>query len=518
MKKALTSLLSLFLLYSIVIGQDCYKLIQSDEFEYTGSPDPSKWSFETWNPGQVNNELQHYAGNRIENSYVENGNLIIEARHDWHNGHEYSSARIHSNYKMTFKYGKIEFRAILPGGRGTWPALWLMPSDIFHYATTCTAQTGWINGCDAWPASGELDVMEYVGYQPGTIHGSAHTKNANFNIGNNFTEQIPISNETTEFHTYALEWKEDRIEWFVDDVSYGVLNKTSDNWADWPFDQEFYPILNIAVGGDWGGVQGVDNSIFPVQMVVDYVRFYEFDENAGQTTYNDIINAIPGQIEVENYDEGCSGGSYEDNDIANQGGDYRVNSVDIDISTSGTTYVGWTGVNEWLEYTVSVDETADYELTIRSASNTDGGAISLYLDDELIAENLQLPNTEGWDVWELTTLNNVPLIQGSHVLKIAITEEGANLDYLEFNKLITGLSGQNSLSISTYPNPAKNEIQLSAPVNSSYTLVNITGQSITAGNMDTTKELIQLESIEKGIYFLRVKNGEITETLKVIHE
>lgn len=518
MYKSLKSLLCLFLLYSTATAQDCYKLVQSDEFEYTGSPDPNKWSFETWNPGQVNNELQHYAGNRIENSYVENGNLIIEARHDWHNGHEYSSARIHSNYKMTFKYGKIEFRAILPGGRGTWPALWLMPSDIYHYATTCTAETGWINGCDAWPASGELDVMEYVGYQPGVIHGSAHTKNANFNIGNNFTEQIAITNEATEFHTYALEWHEDKIEWFVDGVSYGVLNKTSDNFADWPFDQEFYPILNIAVGGDWGGVQGVDNSIFPVQMVVDYVRFYDFDNNTDQSTYNNGTNDIPGKIESENYDEGCSGVSYEDNDGSNNGGDNRTDGVDIDISTSGTTHVGWTEVGEWLEYTVSIEEAGDYDLTIRSASNANGGAISLYLDESIIAENLQLPTTGGWDIWETTTFNNISLIKGSHVLRVVITEDGANLDYLEFNKLITGLTDQNNLNISIYPNPAKNTIQLSAPINSSYSLVSITGQALLIGNMNTSKELLQLETLEKGVYFLKVKSGEKTETLKVIHE
>ncbi len=519
MKKSLYLLLFLSLWTTVVRAQSCYKLVQSDEFNYTGLPDPSKWSAENWNPGQVNNELQSYVGNRLENARVENGNLIIEARHDWHNGHEYSSARIHSNYKMTFKYGRIEFRAILPGGRGTWPALWLMPSDVFRYATTCTEQSGWVNGCDAWPNSGELDVMEYVGFQPGVIHGSAHTKNANFMLGNNFTEQLAITNETTEFHTYALEWTENKIEWFVDDVSLGVLNKTSNNWQDWPFDQEFYPILNIAIGGSWGGIEGVDNAIFPVQMVVDYVRFYKEDNDAPQNAFNNQTTTIPGMLESENYDEGCNGTAYYDTDNTNQGGDYRTDGVDVDISNSGTTHVGWTEVDEWMEYTITTPQQTSVKLAIRSASQTNGGEIDIYLDNNLLLESIQLPVTGGWDTWDITETVSVSIPAGAHVLQVKIKQSGVNLDYIEFKEIVTGVTSNLTVEESKiYPNPTSDLIYVEAPLGTQYTLIDVTGQKILSGITNNNPTAVNLDKLSKGIYYLKVENTNKIETHKIIHQ
>ena len=516
MKKTLYTLLILTCVSTVVRAQSCYKLVQSDEFNYTGLPDASKWSAENWNPGAVNNELQSYVGNRLENSRVENGHLIIEAHRDWHNGHEYSSARLHSNYKMTFKYGRIEFRAILPGGKGTWPALWLMPSDIYHYATTCSAQTGWINGCDAWPNSGELDVMEYVGYQPGVIHGSAHTKNANFMLGNNFTKQLSVTNETTEFHTYALEWSENKIEWFVDDASLGVLTKTSNNWQDWPFDIEFYPILNIAVGGSWGGAQGVDNSIFPVRMVVDYVRFYEKETNGPQTSFNNQTNSIPGILEMEDYDEGCNGSAYYDLDGNNQGGDYRTDGVDIAITTSGTTHVGWTEVDEWLEYTLTITQAANYKLAIRSASETAGGEIDIYLDNNLLLGSIQLPVTGSWDSWEMTETIPLSLPAGEHVLQVKIKQSGVNLDYIAFKEIVTGVSEVTTNESKVYPNPANTLIQIDAPQNSSYTLLDVTGQQVLSGVTTTNTTILNMGSLSKGIYYLKMESTYKNETHKII--
>ncbi|MGE5451696.1 MAG: RICIN domain-containing protein [Acidobacteriota bacterium] len=233
--------------------------VWSDEFNYSGLPDGNKWSFEVQRPGWVNHELQNYTGNRLENARVENGHLVIEARRDWYQGYEVSSARLKTAYKGDWLNGRIEVRAKLPPGRGTWPAIWLMPTDSAY---------------GGWPNSGEIDIMENVGYDPSAIHGSIHTNARNFMLHNNFQATTWDASVESSYHTYAVDWNQDRIQFLKDGQVYGTFNNARQGWTTWPFDKRFYLILNLAIGGDWGGAQGVDMNILPARMEVDWVRVY----------------------------------------------------------------------------------------------------------------------------------------------------------------------------------------------------------------------------------------------------
>ncbi|MFX1282999.1 MAG: glycoside hydrolase family 16 protein [Promethearchaeota archaeon] len=238
------------------------KLVWSDEFDYSGLPDENKWNFELHGPGWVNDEEQAYVKN-INNSRVENDVLIIEARKDY-TGFGYTSARITTRYKGNWTYGRFEARIKLPSGRGIWPAFWMMPKEGKY---------------GSWPNSGEMDIMEYVGFTPGITYGTIHCSAYNWVNGNQKGGNINVTDCETSFHVYAIEWFPDRIDFYVDKKNYFTYknedNTTFMHFSVWPFDQEFYFILNIAVGGTWGGQKGVDDSIFPQRMIVDYVRVYQ---------------------------------------------------------------------------------------------------------------------------------------------------------------------------------------------------------------------------------------------------
>lgn len=241
----------------------------SDEFNYSGVPDASKWNVTIWNPGNVNNEWQAYT-DRSENLRVENGHLVIEGRHDWGNGFEYTSARINSANKGYTTYGRVEARIKLPENAwGTWPAFWMMPNDPSMYGWN--DENGWY-----WPNCGEIDIMEQVGYDENNIHGSVHSKAAYFKLGTQRTGHLYVNNVTNDYHVFAIEWFEDRIDWFVDGTKYYTVYNDGWGWEWWPFNYDFHVILNLAIGGDWGGAQGVDPNKWPRQMLVDYVRIYDY--------------------------------------------------------------------------------------------------------------------------------------------------------------------------------------------------------------------------------------------------
>ncbi|MFA3783898.1 family 16 glycosylhydrolase [Melioribacteraceae bacterium 4301-Me] len=239
-----------------------WKLVWSDEFNYTGLPDPRKWSYDVGDNGWGNNEKQYYSAFRLENARVEDGKLIIEAKRDFYLNHEYTSARLVTANKGDWTYGRFEIKAKLPSGRGTWPAIWMLPTD-------------WSLGNKGWPDNGEIDIMEHVGYDPGVIHGSIHTNKYNWVDNTGKTATLKILDATTSFHTYALEWDSTEIKIYVDDINYFTFNNERKGWEYWPFFKDFHLLLNIAIGGNWGGAQGIDNSIFPQKMEVDYVRVYK---------------------------------------------------------------------------------------------------------------------------------------------------------------------------------------------------------------------------------------------------
>ena len=253
-----------------------WKLVWSDEFDKPGSPDPAKWDYEE---GFVrNHELQYYTRARSENARVVDGVLVIEARKErfknpaydaatkekdsWRKTSEYAeytSASLTTRGKAAWTYGKIEVRAKLPAGRGMWPAIWTLGAD---------RNLG-------WPACGEIDIMENVGFEPDIIHANIHTKKYNHVMQTNKGDKITIPNPSEGFHKYIIEWYPDRIDFFVDEQKYFTFANEGTGPDAWPYNKDQYLILNIAVGGSWGGQNGVDNSIFPQRMYIDYVRVYQ---------------------------------------------------------------------------------------------------------------------------------------------------------------------------------------------------------------------------------------------------
>jgi len=233
--------------------------VWGDEFNYTGLPDSTKWNYDVGGHGWGNNELQFYTQKRLENARVENGNLIIEARKEpWH-GMNYTSARLVTKNKGDWQYGKIEIRAKIPRGRGTWPAIWMLGSRTPL----------------KWPDDGEIDIMEHVGFDQGVIHGSIHCKKYNHVIGTQKTATIPVPDCSDNFHRYSVEWSNSDLTISVDSTKYFEFANEKSGYDAWPFDNKMHLLLNIAVGGNWGGQKGVDDSIWPQKMEIDYVRVWQ---------------------------------------------------------------------------------------------------------------------------------------------------------------------------------------------------------------------------------------------------
>ncbi|MBL7699991.1 MAG: glycoside hydrolase family 16 protein [Chitinophagaceae bacterium] len=236
------------------------KLVWSDEFNYAGLPDSTKWSYNTGGHGWGNHEKQFYTGKRLQNASVKNGVLSITAVKENFEGANYTSARLVTKNKGDWKYGRIEVKAKLPKGRGVWPAIWMLPSD-------------WKYG--KWPVSGEIDIMEHVGYLPDSIFGTVHTGAFNHRDKTQKGSDFFAKDVADRFHVYALDWNENKMDFYFDDKMYFTFKNEKESEQEWPFDQRFHLLLNIAVGGDWGGKEGIDDKIFPQKMLVDYVRIYQ---------------------------------------------------------------------------------------------------------------------------------------------------------------------------------------------------------------------------------------------------
>lgn len=237
-----------------------YEIVWADEFNYTGTPDSSKWSYElgTGNGGWGNNEQQTYTS-RTDNAYVEDGNLTITAKREDYNGSDFTSARLVTKGKGDFTYGYIEMRAILAGGRGAWPAFWMMPTDS-KYGT--------------WPASGEIDIMEYVGNRKNYVLSTVHSEARHG--GNGRGNTYFVNGVEDSYHTYGLLWTEDHLKFYVDGIErFKVTNGklSRDNYKYWPYDENFFIILNVAMGGNLGGNIGAEFQ--ETKMIVDYVRVYQ---------------------------------------------------------------------------------------------------------------------------------------------------------------------------------------------------------------------------------------------------
>ena len=241
-----------------------WELVWSDEFEGSGFPDQQNWSYNIGNWGWGNNELQYYTVRELENAQITNGALQISAIHTEKNG--WTSARLTTQGNKTFLYGRFEFRAKVPPGRGAWAAGWLLGDAYIDELS--------------WPYCGEIDVLECVGYEindstgSGKNHGTCHTPAYYFKKGNQISGEIRVDSMYQTFHTYAMEWYQDSIRCFVDGVHYYTYDK-NENALEWPFDQPQNIIINLAVGGGWGGLKGIDSSWHRHQYIIDYIRVYK---------------------------------------------------------------------------------------------------------------------------------------------------------------------------------------------------------------------------------------------------
>ena len=231
----------------------------SEEFSTDGLPDATKWGYDIGGNGWGNNELQYYTDGL--NANITGGILKITARKEPFSGKDYTSARMITKNKGDWLYGRFEIRAKLPKGRGTWPALWMLPTD-------------WAYG--NWPNSGEIDIMEHVGYDQNRVHITVHTKAFNHLLNTQKGANAVIATASDEFHRYRIDWTSYGIRGYIDDTKIFEFMNQGAGADYWPFDKRFHILMNIAVGGNWGGAMGIDDTVFPATLEVDYVRVYKF--------------------------------------------------------------------------------------------------------------------------------------------------------------------------------------------------------------------------------------------------
>lgn len=233
-----------------------YTLDWKDEFEGTGL-NTNDWTYEIGNSGWGNNEWQYYT-DEPENSYINDGNLVIEAREESYNGADYTSARLITQNKQLFTHGRVDIRAILPEGQGIWPALWMLGTNISDIG---------------WPECGEIDIMEIVGHEPSTTHGTAHWLGTSGHTYKGGSYKLSDGEKFSDkYHVFSIIWEPGEIKWYLDDNLFYTINNAMVD-GNYPFDQEFFFIFNVAVGGNWPGYPDA-TTVFPQKMTVDYIRVF----------------------------------------------------------------------------------------------------------------------------------------------------------------------------------------------------------------------------------------------------
>ncbi len=241
-----------------------YKLLWEDLFSVDGAPNPEFWTIETGGHGFGNGEQQFYT-NQEKNVFVKDGLLNIVAQKEKYENKNYTSAKLTTEGKKSIQNGRVEIVAKVPSGAGTWPAIWLLGNQFRSIS---------------WPSCGEIDLMEHVGHNPNVLHFSLHSKTNYFHIKNQPTKVVKLENFVNHFHEFAMDWKEDEITFYLDGIEQETFTKPHDaSEEQWPFNQGFYLILNLALGGTWGGE--IDDSIFPVTFQIKSVKIYERSDLIG---------------------------------------------------------------------------------------------------------------------------------------------------------------------------------------------------------------------------------------------
>jgi len=434
-------------------------LIFRDEFDGT-SLDGTKWTIETGNGcpnlcGWGNNEKEYYT-DLTQNVSVSGGYLNLTARYSpaYATGSDFTSGKINSKGKFDRTYGRFEAKMKLPSGTGLWPAFWMLPTS---------------NVYGGWPTSGEIDIMENRGDQNNIVGSTLHYGSAFPNNQYDATSYTLTNGSfMNSFHEYAVEWEPGKMHFYVDGFlvktetqNPNTLNPASNNSVTWPWDQQFYIILNLAVGGWYSGDPSTSQitaaTTFPQSLQVDYVRVYDMSPSATQITYLNNVPDIPGTIEAENYNEGCNGYAYNDSDLGNTGGQYRSDGVDIEACTdAGGGYdVGWSAAGEWLNYNVNVIAESTYDFKVRVASNVTGKSMHIEMDGVNVTGSIAVPNTGGWQNWQTVTVSSINLTAGAKLMKVVFDTDGINLN----NVTITS---QNQIPTVSITSPATNTV-FSAP-------------------------------------------------------
>jgi beta-glucanase (GH16 family) len=431
MKKLLTAIALLTTLTASSYSA-CWNMVWHDEFDGPNI-NTAYWNFETGCGGWGNNELENYLSNDASTAYIENGNLVIQANNLNTGGGAcgYTSARMTTQDKVHFTYGRIEARIKTVYGKGMWPAFWMLGQNI---------------GSVGWPACGEIDIMEMVGGGSGfdnVCYGTAHWDNnghASYGLSTSIGWPAKLSDD---YHIYAVEWDASQIRWYFDSNNYCTLNTNGASMEEFT-GRDFFILLNVAVGGSWPGSPD-GSTVFPQKMYVDYVRWYQ-DGACGPTntpspTPTLVTTNIPGNVQFEDYMNGGEGVSYHDTTAGNTPGQYRNDDVDIEAcSDAGGGYdVGYTAAGEWLNYSVNVLQAGIYSIGAHVASLGAGGTFHLELDGANISGALTVPDTGGWQTWQVLTVNNINIGSiGLKTLKLVMDANGAtggigNFNYVSFS-------------------------------------------------------------------------------------
>lgn len=391
--------LSLFILcISFQAYSQKYVKVWGDEFNTHGLPDSTKWDYEV---GKVRNaELQYYTYKRSENARIQDTVLIIEARKEDYKGAAYTSASLLSRYKGDWLYGKFEIRAKVPTGKGTWPAIWMMPTDDEY---------------GGWPKSGEIDIMEYVGMNPNNLYYTAHFQGTDGTGHQSSGVSTTFNQPYNKFITFTLVWSPTKLEWYADGVKYHTYLKASDDPKVWPFNKMFYFILNLAYGGSWGAQQGIDDTKLPHKFYIDYVRVYQLQETTGPFSLK-IDPAAGGSVEVSpnqpNYPEGTMitltakpADGYEFSKWLHLS---SANPVQIDVSKNWSITPVFVKKNEVILNGDFSQGIKNWEgLYLYSPTTT---AATSSVADSVYVVNITKPGTANWHICGQQL--NLPLIQG----------------------------------------------------------------------------------------------------------
>ncbi len=557
MKNSIISLLITVAVSQVSFSQN-WTLVWQDEFTNRISED---WVFETGNgnSGWGNNELQYY---RQQNATIENGNLVITAKQENVGGYNYTSARMKTQGRKSWKYGKVEARISMPSFMGSWPAFWMLGDNISSVG---------------WPACGEIDIMEHVNTETqthGTIHWQDHTT-----AYANYSGSTPVSS-VTDFHVYTIEWDASAIKWFVDGNLYHQASIANGVNGTSEFHDSFFILLNMAIGGNWPGFN-INTNAFPARMLVDYVRVYQqtaspsgpvtlfqhcnyegYAVSLGEGKYtmsqlqalgfvdNDISSVVIGEgyqitmYEHDNFTGASLVKTATDDCLVNEGFNDIMSSavisktsfpswstlIEAEDSTAqsgtqtescseGGLNVGWIDTHDWMVWDVDIPNSGSYLIEYRVASpNADSRLQLENAGGNPVYGTIVIPDTGGWQNWT-TIQQTVNLDAGLQQIAVKALTGGWNINWLKLtsidskvSRVITNTFASDPLLL--FPNPTSDFLKISgSKTPGPYLILNTTGQIVLQGDLNT--KIIHVNMLNNGVYFFKdLQTGIIKKFIK----